>query len=127
MNKISDRLVPDDLYRDAKAYRDRGAKVFLVVPKDDTPDDVRRPDPPVDCQNCNGLGNLGLQVIVGGPYDFVPATEPGNGNPTAGTINGKWYKLLFVPKRYICPVCRGSGGYTHIRPQLPRKQTDLNL
>lgn len=100
---LNGTMVPDTLYNDALAVRRRGGKVFLFKMEYDNSDGII-------CTNCNGGRHLGLQTVVGGPFDTPQQTRgQGSGNeedsaPVSMWHNGKWY-LANVRSRYRCPVC----------------------
>ena len=86
------------MYEDAKASKRSGLRVLMVTPGDVDADDVER----IRCANCNGVGTLALQTLIGGPYDDPPAANPEN-NVHIGVHNGKWYRMTL--KTYSCPLC----------------------
>lgn len=91
--------LPHAAINDARAVRARGGKVFACRPFLPPPllDSERPPD---TCQNCNGVGYVGLDIITGGPYD-----TPDNAKQHFTWIDGKYFKHEI--KEYTCPVCLG--------------------
>lgn len=61
---------------------------------------------PLDgCPNCQGLGNLWIRFICGGPYKSPPALQKGE---TSTWLRDGWYRVL--SKFYPCPVCSDPAG-----------------
>ena len=53
------------------------------------------------CHNCDGAGKLGLEIVIGGPYE-VPSDRR-----HVIWHDGKWYTHELVV--FVCPDCSGSG------------------
>ena len=120
MHYVGEIAVSNQLYEVAVGVKRRGGRVF-----------VTRPDLPehgatwsaeyrdMFCGNCHGLGKLGLQVIAGGPFEKVPATNSG-GEETgsrATYMDGRWY--LQKTREHTCPICGGSGSRQLPKPSRP--------
>ena len=112
MKYLNDTAVPDDVYGEVAAIKRQGGKVFLVHPEMVGDEGIKL------CKNCFGIGSIAIQVITGGPYEFVPAIQvkaiirPDGSRETparATWIDGKWYKQK--TRSHDCPVCSGSGAY----------------
>ena len=104
---LNNREVPEGLYNRARAVINNGGKVFLLTPgAEDYYGDYQKlidatPAGQKPCVNCDGIGKLGLQIIVGGPYD-----SPDNKKHIIWH-EGKWYVQETV--LFPCPICHGSG------------------
>lgn len=112
MQYLNDTAVSDKVYGEVQALKRKGGKVFLVLPE------LLGGEGAKLCTNCAGIGKIGIQVITGGPYEFVPAIQVHaiklpNGKediPARATwIDGKWYKQK--TRTHDCPVCSGTGAY----------------
>ena len=124
MPQLGDRQVSDHMFRVAQDAKRGGGKVFLTTPE--VISDLVSWSTKYKgayCDNCNGAGSLGLQVLVGGPYNSPPSITWSNGQepgkpaePRATTIDGKWYKQK--TREYACPVCGGTGSADarHLQP-----------
>ena len=108
-------LVPDDLVEAARSVKSSGGMVYLMRPEPFRALLVDQKDAKQLCNNCNGIGHIGLAVMVGGPFDYLPTTGKGDDSPSATFIDGKWYLQKTNRHKYTCPVCSGSGGY--VQPQ----------
>jgi len=105
------KQVPSELVQSVQRNTRAGAKLFFVVP--DGPDDyeiLKRIEGGdvhgVTCKNCNGSQSIGLQKVVGGPWDSpVKTGRPGPNERPKCIINheGNWY--LAQTKLWPCPVC----------------------
>lgn len=97
MPTIGTTIVPEALFADAMSVCKRGGKCYLSMP-----------EPPGCCTNCNGGGNLLLQVVVSGPHES-PVSSRGEGDGKSGESvliweRRQWY--LIHNRVYPCPVCR---------------------
>jgi hypothetical protein len=130
MKYVNDIAVSDDMYGKILAARQAGSKCFLTIPERLKKDDLSYHRVSEFCVNCNAAGKIGLQVITGGPYEYVPAIEVKGWNeklqkddpgPRATVIDDKWWKQK--TREYTCPVCHGSGIYV----EMPGRAKTLDL
>ena len=121
MPYLGDVFVSDELYQQASAVKSSGGKVFLVLPEIIGDEGAKL------CSNCKGPGGIGLQIFVGGPYDFIPTIKNGGKfrsdgmeetHPRATFYEEKWYKQK--TRTYKCPVCEGTGAFVN-RPGRSRE------
>ena len=110
-SNINGILVPDALVEAANTVKRKGGRVYLIRPEAYEPLLVDEGDAKQLCDNCNGIGHLGLSVIVGGPFEAVPPSGGGDDSAKATSIDGKWYLQKTNRNKYFCPVCNGSGGF----------------
>ena len=122
-SNINGIIVPDELMGAANSVKRKGGRVYLIRPEAYEPLLVDAADSKQLCDNCNGIGHLGLSVIVGGPFDAVPPSGGGDDSPKATHIDGKWYLQRTNRNKYTCPICNGSGGYV----QRQAKPQSINL
>lgn len=81
-----------------------GQRCFLVTAEPT----LALPRGAVDCPNCEGYGRLGLEVVIAGPFEDVPASgERGEGAAaiyvSIANHGGKWFQV--VRSYCACPVC----------------------
>ena len=111
-------IVPDALIEAARSVRRKGGKVYLMRPEKFEPLLVDDGDAKQLCDNCHGIGHLGLAVMVGGPFDYLPQGGSGDDTPAPTFIDGKWYLQKTNRHKYTCPVCNGSGGFVQRQAQV---------
>jgi len=121
MNRINDTEITPRLFNEIVTRRKSGAKMFLVIPERTILDDLVRRGGQC-CLNCDGAGNIGLQVIVSGPHDaprIMAETIQGSDGPQKHNIGCIWYKERWYNAKTIldtCPCCQGSGR-SLVRPE----------
>ena len=118
-SKLNGVMVPEALIDAARNVRRKGGKVYLMRPEPFVPLLVEEKNAKQLCNNCNGIGHIGLAVMVGGPFDHLPQGGNGDDSPHPTFIDESWYLQKTNRHKYTCPVCHGSGGY--VQPT-PRKQ-----
>lgn len=104
--QLAGRRVTQTMFYAAHEAKRQGQRCFLVDAEPTLAESAR---PGVrDCPNCNGFGKLGLEIVVGGPFEDVPASgERGEGAAkvylSAVSHNGRWFQVV---RSYCdCPVC----------------------
>lgn len=96
------RVIPVQMWTQVKEIQDRGGKVFWAFPEFFD-----------GCPNCNGTGQVTIQVVKGGPYDepHSAAIKDHDGKvkyiDTAINEGGKWFKVRL--QAFECPICHGAG------------------
>lgn len=103
--RINNTIVPEALYDKAMSLRHTGGRSFLLL---SDPHEIEQysKQPIRKCSNCCNTGTVGLQWIVGGPFDTVPSGSGGDAKvPKVATqFEGKWW--LVKNKMWTCPVCK---------------------
>jgi hypothetical protein len=99
--------VHEGMYMRAKTAQGNGQKVFLT----EFPYIVEAPKAAVNahCLNCDGAGKIGLEIIIGGP--FQDATDKKH----VIWHEGMYYAHELVV--FICPDCTGSGLFSRQAPR----------
>ena len=90
-------ILPEAAQKEVRDMKLLGKRVFGIK----TVGNVPNLDNFSGCSNCDGAGKVGVQVIIGGPYN-----EPDNRKQVTH-IDGQWYKQNTI--LYTCPECGGSG------------------
>jgi hypothetical protein len=119
MRRISGIAVSEELYQQVVAAKNRGSKCYLVRPEvvgEGDPDWMHERAESF-CLNCHGVGSIGFQLVVGGPYNHVPNTAIDKG-PRATFIDGAWY--LQKTRESTCPICGGTGAFTKMPEASPK-------
>lgn len=127
MTRINDTEITQKLFSEIALRRNDGAKIFLVIPEETELDRIHyTADNFVPCNNCHGSGQIGIQIIVGGPYD-----EPHQKYEEARAANGEMQKhnlgCIYHRGKYFnvktildnCPCC--DNGRVARKPA-PRQQ-----
>ena len=99
--ELNDTLVPQKAYDDALAIRRKGGKCHLMIA-----DCVSEVINPSTCSNCEGTGEVMIEVITGGPAIMPIPVNPTSGQVTT-CIDDMWYKRQL--NYYGCPMCQATG------------------
>ena len=104
--QLNGHNVAEGMYMRAKSTKANGGKVFLVMPSYDFGDESEARAKAAlagksYCANCESVGKLGLEMLVGGPY--TNATDKKH----VTYFEGSYYVHEIV--LFICPDCSGSG------------------
>lgn len=105
-NKLAGKQVSPAMLNDAYAAKKAGRRVILVSAG--ALDTI--PGADGDCPNCAGFGQLGLEVLMSGPFEHYPTKAKGPANDDGDTLlvavthNGGWYTAART--MYPCPTCR---------------------
>lgn len=103
--KLAGRDVSPAMLNDAYAAKKAGRRVVLVTAG--SLSKVR--GAAGDCENCEGYGQLGLEVLMAGPFQEYPGKGRGPAGENGDTLlvavvhNGGWYTAART--MYPCPVC----------------------
>ena len=93
--------VHEGMHARATTARRNGKKVFITKFEYIVPPSEKALEAETHCTNCDGAGRLGLEIVVGGPYD--------DASDKKGLIwyEDKWYSHDLIA--FVCPDCNGSG------------------
>lgn len=95
MKMVNGIYVTDDMHLSMKAICGRGGLVFLSAPCSDEKGN--------GCPNCNGSGNLMMQMATAGPSDTPPIGKWSHNGESNIWHNDKWYAVKTTV--YDCPKC----------------------
>jgi hypothetical protein len=101
--KLAGHEVSRSLFDAKEAAKRQGRRVFLVLL---TEHENETEVPPGVCLNCLGAENIGIEVVMAGPFKNAPIGQKDEGGSQLlrpAFHNGKWWQVArqFAP----CPVC----------------------
>ncbi len=97
---LNDTVVPQTAYEDAQRIKRTGGKCHLMLPENGQ---IQNPS---TCRNCDGLGEVIIETITGGPQMSPMQISPNSGEATTH-FDDQWYKRKLTT--YPCVVCNGIG------------------
>ena len=105
--KLNGRNVYEGMYRRAENAKRNGNKAFFTELQSvvDLPEAAKN----TYCHNCNGLGMMGLEIVVGGPY-----TDASNKTHVIWHEGNYYVRDLVL---FDCPDCVGSGLFSRQAPR----------
>ena len=99
--ELNKTLVPQKAYEDVLSIRRNGGKCHLMIAGF-----VSEVVNPSMCPNCEGTGEVMIEVNTGGPAITPIPVDPTSG-PVTTWIDDKWYKRQL--NCYGCPMCQATG------------------
>lgn len=112
--RLAGRVVTEAAFDFVRRCKQANQRVFLTIGGMAEGEAVSGRFDPTHCENCDGFGRFGIQVIVAGPFQNIPPylREKGGGDEgrimaAPGFHNGKWWQMSM--NQYDCPLCGGSG------------------
>ncbi len=99
--ELNKTLVPQKAFEDALSIRRNGGKVHLMVAEG-----ISEVNNPSTCPNCEGTGEIMIEVFTGGPAIMPMPVDPTSGQVTTW-FEDKWYRRELTC--YGCPMCQATG------------------
>lgn len=108
--QLAGRQVAQEMFYDCEKAKRAGRKVYFVTAGESEISRVAAATVDEDCPNCNGFAQMGLEVVMGGPFKTAPHGNRGNADTEPDGLirpawhNGSWWSV--TRQMYPCPVCR---------------------
>lgn len=109
-HKLGETFVSTKQLERIQQLRKKGGKLHLLLPELWDEDHAVLES---SCANCRSTGQIGLEIIVGGPskvpFQTTPYEREKNKQPieTTTTLGESYYKRII--EVFTCPICHGSG------------------
>lgn len=102
---LAGRQVTQSMYYAAQEAKRARQRCFLITAEESYIENERVKS--ANCANCEGYGRLGLEIVVGGPFEGPPTTGERGEGVSKIHLSIAWHNGWFqVVRSYCdCPVC----------------------
>lgn len=110
--QLAGRRVTQSMYYDADKAKKAGRRVYFVTAERSQMSELSGAAVDDDCANCEGFGQMALEIVVGGPFQNAPQGKQGSEDesPTVhlrpAWHNGAWWQV--ARESYPCPICKAD-------------------